>query len=88
MVTIVGIVIGILAAFPMLYVLGASINHRGLIGLGPLIACCLVPFGVLQVFMLCINYFSHDMAVTFGLSSTFAFLACVVTIVLIARPWR
>ena len=88
MVSIVGIVVGIACSFPMLYILGASINHPGRIGLGPLVACCLVPFAVLQVFMLCINSIAHDVAVEFGISSTGAFLVCVVVIVLLSRPWR
>ena len=70
MASIVGIVVGIACSFPMLYILGASINHPGRIGLGPLVACSLVPFAVLQVFMLCINSIAHDVAVEFGISST------------------
>lgn len=86
--TIVGVVVGIICAFPMLYVLGASINHPGRIGLGPLIACCIVPFAVLQVFMLCINYYLHEAAVEFGISSSLSFLICVVLITLLSRPWH
>lgn len=86
--TIAGVVVGVLASLPMLYALAVSISHRGFIGIGPLIACCVIPYGVLQVFMLCINYYVHEAAAAFGFSSTISFLVCVTIAVIIGRPWR
>ena len=83
-----GVVCGLFAAFPMLYVLAASTRRPGAFSMGVLIACCAAPFIVLQVIMLAVNYLWHEGAVTFGMYSSLSFLAVVVIATLIARPWR
>ena len=96
MMTFVGIVAGIFCSFPMLYILGASLKHPGRIGIGPLIVCCLLPYMLLQVLIFCIDYVSNNafvlenntLAAEFGIASSLSFLASVVLIVLLSRPWH
>lgn len=85
---IIGVVCGIAASVPMLYVLAASVERHAPFNMGVLIACCLAPFIVLQVLTLAVNFYWHDIAAQFGLYASVSFLAVVVLAVLRARPWR
>jgi len=84
----IGVVCGIVAAIPVMYVLGAIATRPRPFGFGVVLACCIVPFLVLQVLMLAVNYLWHAGAVQFGTASTLTFLGVVIVSVLLARPWR
>ena len=85
---VIGVVCGLVASLPMLYVLAASTRRVASFSIGVLIACCAVPFIVLQVLMLAVNFLWHEGAVRFGMYATVSFLAVVVICTIIARPWR
>lgn len=85
---VIGVVCGLFASLPMLYVLAASTRRVASFSLGVLIACCVVPFIVLQVLMLAVNFLWHEGAVRFGTYSTISFLVAVVICTIAAKPWR
>lgn len=98
---IVGIVLGVLAAFPAVYVLAMSAQKRQYVSFGVILACGIVPFVCLQVILAAVNYGAYDLAVFFGnpdaaeeiafnlgTSSSLAFLGTIVLGVILVRPWR
>ena len=81
---LLGILAGGACALPVLYALHASL--RGRLGLGGLMACCLIPFLVLQLLMLAL-WRTHPAAVPpFGVSATLSYLA-TVTIAVLRHSW-
>lgn len=83
---LVGLLMGVACATPMLYALHEAVRPSGRMNMGLLLACGLVPFMVLQAVLVVVWALWPTAVVRFGVTAVLALLTVVSVGVL--RNWR
>lgn len=83
---ILGVLMGVAGAAPMLYVLHRATKDETHLDIGRVIACGVAPFMVLQLVLLAVALLWREALLGFGTAMSLGFLAVVSVAVLVA--WR